>query len=295
MRKYRRLIACVLSVWVIYFVISLTVGTNICKEKEADSSRIEVIVEQEDALLALPIEEYIKRLLPCTIDVNCEKEVLKAQAVLLRSGIVYQALQIDQKNRKNLNKRQIREKQLGYQIKRAEYNTKKWKEQIQNNYEKIQQAVKETEGIVLIYQDNIIPGAYTELSAAKTRQAKAITYLKSVECNQNIEEKNYISYAYLDASVRAKIIQKDQDGYVEYVLVNGRILEGERFREKYKIASANFVIRNNQIKCRGRGHGYGFDQYYSNLLIKNKTVKTYMELLRYFFDGISFEKYEWDV
>ena len=291
MGKYRGIIGWICFIWVIYFVVSVLVGTNTKKVESEKELKVEVVVEYKYRRLCIPLEEYIKRLLPSTIDIHCEKEVLKAQAVILRSGIVYKAFQTKENNGHAVKKMQIMEKQLGYKSRGKDYFSKQWKKQSKEYFEKIQQAVDDTRGIVLIHEGQLIPGAFTRLSAMKTRENVKMGYLKAVDCKQNIEEKNYLSYMDLDKDVHAKILQKDEAGYVDYVLVDGRIMKGDSFCKKYKLASTNFIINNHQVKCKGRGHGYGMDQYFANQLVKNKTAKTYMDLMQLFFEDISFEKY----
>jgi stage II sporulation protein D len=252
-------------------------------------SLYQVVFEDNRGRSAISLEEYLIGILATTIDIEYEEETLKAQAVLLRSTLLYEM------NKENVM--QISAEQFDYTY-MTEMSWKKiWKEKYGTYYEKCQRAVNETEGITLSYKGENIPGTFCAVSAGATRagEEEQYPYLKGVLCSKSVESADYLNLYHFpkDTWETIEVIASDERGYVTQIEVDGREMSGEDFRKQYNLASACMKIlkgENYLIETRGKGHGFGMDQYYANCLALEGEDVDYMEILQYFYENISFEK-----
>ncbi len=84
------------------------------------------------------------------------------------------------------------------------------------------------------------------------------------------------------------VLERDSAGYVLNVSCGDAVMEGERFRQLFGLASSCFSVREESgkiyLQTKGIGHGLGFDQYQADLLAGQG--KTWKELLGTFFEGL---------
>lgn len=164
-----------------------------------------------------------------------------------------------------------------------------------NIYEK---AVEQTEGRVLLYQDELKLVPYHEISSGQTRDGEEAfheeeySYLVSVDSSQDKKSLNYLNSTYFSQQQMPKKLEieiRDSAGYVESLLADGSVLEGEAFRQGMGLASADFTIQKvgeeYRFLCKGRGHGIGFSQYGGNELAKEgssceEILLTYFPLMK---------------
>lgn len=299
-----KLMFILLLIWIPYFVIVFFKDMG---ESEQDSmENIEILQEKtlidtrQDSLYQvvfednrgknnISLEEYLVGILATTIEIEYEPETLKAQAVLLRSTLLYEM------NREGVMK--IDAGQFDYTYMTEMSWKKVWKEKYGTYYEKCQKAVNETEGITLSYQGKIIPGTFCAISAGQTRNGEKsqYPYLKSVSCSKSVEAADYLNLHNFSKNTwdSIEIVETDENGYVNLLRVNGTIVKGEEFRKEYGLESTCMKILEGEdyvIETRGKGHGLGMDQYYANCLALEDEDVDYMEILNYFYQNISFEK-----
>lgn len=271
-------------------------------EKIEEKEEFTYFVRYEDKLhiQEIPLEEFLVGALAATIPITYEKEVLKAQAVLLRSTCYAGLEREGTVSGQEIEKKVIEWDKIGNGYLSRNEMKKIWKEDYEINYKKVEEAVKETKGIIITYQENPIEGIYHAMSGGKTRNGADILqgdnykWLESVLCEKNVESDDFLQVV----SVSKKRIQtlsiktRDEAGYVTSVICNGEKMTGEKFREKYELASANFVFEEKNgefvITTKGMGHGLGMDQYYGNYLAKNQN--NYTEILDYFFKNTKLSK-----
>ena len=186
-----------------------------------------------------------------------------------------------------------------------------WANHFAETYQRVEQAVNETEGETLQYKNTYIYAAYHALSAGKTRNMKELypesdmPYLCSVECYDDCSSNDYLAVLYWsenefvelcqksfpDAAVETmsdiQILQKDSTGYVTLVQVGDMQYEGEKFRAALNLNSANLSIKTEdghvRIVTKGLGHGFGFSQNYAEKMAEDGG--DYRQLLNYFFPG----------
>lgn len=238
------------------------------------------------------------------VPVNMKEEVLKAQAVMVRTQLAY-CEKNNQEKPKALSKEEM--EQLWGQKNYYEF------------YEKLIRAAEETEGQVITFQGEVINPAFHKVSAGYTRDGSTVykntPYLLSVKSEADILSEDYLKVQFFTSKefmerqsylipvsgieekpvadiVNSIELQRDGAEYVTAMKINGTEVDVDVFMETFELPSANFFIKEMDDKVRivtkGCGHGYGLSQYGANEMAKKE--KTYEEILKYYFSGIKIEK-----
>ena len=264
---------------------------------------------------SIPLEIYVADRLSRSIDGGFEPEALKAQAVLIRSGLL---ASLYQSEGTLTGKREIEVVDTGYgslPVPEAAFD-----------------AVSQTKGVCLMYQDRPINGSYFAVSNGATRNGDELSlaeypFLRSVLCSRDFLSLDYTSSVSLRKSEFEKIwqqipavekmppvgdpeqlekkveaekelenisIRRDSVGYVLYLERDGKFVTGEQFRDSFHLASASFHLSEEDgeviITVKGVGHGLGMSQFAANEMAKEG--KDYIEILEYFFRDVTFTKFE---
>ena len=262
-------------------------------------SRIKVKLTGINGESQISLEEFLCGHLPLVIPIDYEEECLKAQAILLRTQMIY------------LYKQQM-EQGLDYiEIEGENYLTRKQLEnRWGNNYyeynQKIRQIVSKTKGIYITYDGNPIQISYFAVSGGNTRNSEEVLkeelpYLKSVNC-----PKDYLAEDYLtQITLRKKTLQDalpgsmfeyeyDSVGYCTNIITEDGTISAQWLRDNYYLPSTNFTVEekgeNLLFIVKGVGHGLGMSQFAANEFAKDDM--NYDEILNYFFQNISLDKYE---
>ena len=256
----------------------------------------------------IPLEEYLVGMMAATIPAEYEMETLKAQAVVLRSFCVNHLKK--EEGRKVIYEEKLEE----YYFTKQEYK-KVWGEKTDIYLQKIQNAVNDTKGLILVYNGDVIKPPFCRMSNGKTRditeyvvQKEEYGYMKTVICSNDSLAEDFIQYQEISQKEFEKILGKlmkgkvenlkkiilyrDNNEYVKEVQLGEEKVDGDKFREAFGLQSSSYSLdkidEKIEIQTKGMGHGFGFVQYEANELAKKE--KDYMYLLHYFFDNISFEK-----
>lgn len=256
----------------------------------------------------IPLEVYVADKLARSIDPNYELETLKAQAVLLRSSLLMEEVTRDING-------DIVVKDEGYGS------------GILSN--QMLEAVAQTAGVYLAYNNKPINGAYYKVSNGATRNGiegglVECSYLKSVMCSRDFLSKEYNEIIKVNKDVfdrtwsemtKCKVseeeilsnekimvekeamdtsLYRDSTGYVLYVEREEEFVLGEQFRLGFYIPSASFHLIEDEseieITVRGVGHGYGMSQFGANEMAKEGD--DYVKILNYFFTDVTISKFE---
>ncbi len=261
--------------------------------------RYVVIWEEEQLRLRLPMENFLVGSLAGTIPAEYEEEVLKAQAILLRSTLCHRYEKAKKKG------------QGGgcVSLGPGEWNfwsdrkmQEVWGDQYETYLKKCMDAVLQTQGMYLMYDGQPIEGFFHAMSAGKTRSGKMLSsgeklgYLKETVCADNLSDWYYEEERKLPAAQVGQLSEgtSDESGYLISVKRDGNLISGEQLREELGLASSNItwdkVGGSYCFKVRGKGHGFGLDQYYGNRLAQKG--KDYREILETFFADITFQRVE---
>ncbi len=212
-----------------------------------------------------------------------ELECLKARAILLRTNLVGFENDVELATPEQLDA-----------FMRTDYSG--------SDYRKVKQAIKETKGMILVYNKEIVFLPYHGISCGITRATGEITsqdfaYIKSASCKNDILADSYIQvrkYSKKEFPGKLQITKRFASGYVESITVGDNLYTGEEFRKLYNLPSACFFIEEidsgYRILIKGHGHGLGMSLNMANELAKNGSSA--MDILNYFFMGLSPALYE---
>ena len=219
------------------------------------------------------LKEYGLSLLFQEVSSNYDAEMLKLQAVLVRTTIYKEIEELDESI---------------FQSEAYLNRTKPdaaW-------YRKLEEAWDQTDGQVVMYNDKLALVPFHQVSNGKTRVGSEVLgseeypYLQMKECPKDVEAVNQMKSEFINVK-GAKIENSDSAGYVLNVAVGEEKVSGENFRDTYGLASSCFELQefegNTRVITKGVGHGLGLSQYTANEMAKEG--KTYQEILQYFFEG----------
>lgn len=266
----------------------------------------EILWEKENGVRRLSMDEFLVGALAASMPAEYREETLKAQAVILRSICLYEM------EEEGMLKKEDSQLEC---LEEADRRTL-WGEDFAENEEKFFKAVEDTGGIVLTYEGTVVEPPYFRLSAGKTRSGaeifgeERIPWCHSIECAHDLEADDFLqekrfkreeftkmlaAEGMLLPDKGAKIVlTRDSAGYVLYISCMEYQMEGEKFRKLFELPSSCFYLKEEGgeivLQTKGIGHGLGFDQYGADLLAAEGN--DYMELLNYFFSGLSMEKVE---
>lgn len=246
--------------------------------------------------------DLLVRILAGQVPLNYEEEAIKAQAVIARTNLQY-ARKNNQPETEGIAEEELR---------------KLWAEDYQKNYQRLRSCVESTAGEVLKYKKKIIQLPYHAVSAGKTRDAeelgnKKLKYLKSVTCSKDLKSEQFLRITWLkkkqylnklkqaypdvdfsekDVESAAAVKERDSADYVITIELPDRTVSGEEFARAMSLPSACFSIKeiDGQVRIvtKGYGHGLGMSQFQANEMALEG--KEYLEILNYFYDGVTIEK-----
>lgn len=280
MRKLKKACAVFIIIVLLPYIITIFMnGDEIQVNRDGEEGYVKVITD--DAATEVSLKEYCIGMLAKEISADYEKEALKAQAVIVRTT-VYKEIE-ENKNEPLDGQRFWTKKEMKSQWGRKEF---------QKKYEKMVQAWEETDGQVVLYNNQLAMLPFHQLSNGRTRIGKEVLgnddypYLTLKECPKDVENDNQMESKLIKLS-SAEIISYDSAGYVTGVKVGEETCNGENFRDTYDLASSCFELQEFEGKIRvttkGVGHGLGMSQNTANEMAKEG--KSHSEILQYFFEG----------
>ena len=254
----------------------------------------------------MDMEVYLPVMLCREIPWDYEEEMLKAQAVLIRSSL-YLRLE-----NKELDQTELKENL-------ENYKNNSQKEQYQMAYKRMEKAVNVTKGQVISYQGEICSGVFHRVSAGQTREGSEVlqdtkmSFLKSVDSSQDIQSEDYLhGHYFTEEALKDRLLEiypdielsdqplteqivvekRDSQEYVLEIRVGSLTVPGEEFRNNLELSSSNFTVQNLDGKirflCKGLGHGLGMSQYGGNELAKEG--KTYEQIIFTYFPDVILKK-----
>ena len=195
----------------------------------------------------------------------------------------------------------------------------KWGDKFDQYEAKVQQAVADTDGQVVLYDGAPIMAVFHSSSAGATAAsgdvwAAELPYLVSVKSPESPDSvPNYYSVntftaesfrtAFLAAHPEAKL-SGDTGGWIRDVLltdtgrvasatVGGVSVTGKELRSLYGLRSTAFTVEASgdsvTFRVTGYGHGVGMSQYGANELAKEG--KTWQEILQWYYTGVTIGLY----
>ncbi|MDE6185613.1 MAG: hypothetical protein K2G39_09335, partial [Lachnospiraceae bacterium] len=178
----------------------------------------------------IPLELYVADRLARSIDHDFEMEVLKAQAVLIRSGLLLSAAESGAGIR-------------AIHVADEDYGT-------MQGTERIYEAAAQTKGVYLAYENQPVSGSFFAVSNGATRNGEELglteyPYLKSVSCSRDFLSKDYANSVRYDENEFERIWDKT----LSFQITEEEILENENILKEKGIGdiclyrdSAGYVL-----------------------------------------------------
>lgn len=273
---------------------------------------------KQGKLLNIDLEDYVIGVVCAEMPAEFDEEALKAQAVAARTYYMS----------KRENPCSIAKKYGGeictsshcqaYMSKEERISL--WSKKKADEYlNKIKDAVLETEGEVLTYDNRLVEyPEYFAVSPGKTEDCADVfsfnvPYLKSADSKgeeiapkyqseKDISIDEFISTIknkYPSCKVNrnnyqsiVKICDKTSSGAVKDIAIGKEKIKGSEFRSMFSLNSTDFNLDydsdNVKIHCIGYGHNVGMSQWGANILAKKGY--SYKEILKHYYSGVSIDK-----
>lgn len=250
-------------------------------------------------------EEYVKGVLAGEMPTSFDLEALKAQAVAARSYVL---------------KKMEQNKEQDYDVVDTVMNQvylddatlkEKWKDKYEEKNNKIKQAIVETKGEYMTYNNEVIEAFFFSTSTGKTENSGEVfqtqlPYLKSVDSawdeevspvfsqdnNLSLEEfyqKLNIEY---NPNLKIEITKTTSTGRIKELKINDHEFKANDIYQKLNLRSTFFDIKqkDNQVEITTKGycHGVGMSQY-GALAMAKKGYK-YQDILKYYYQGVEIKK-----
>ncbi|NLL42293.1 MAG: stage II sporulation protein D [Firmicutes bacterium] len=263
---------------------------------------------EQNKLLSMTLEEYVQGVVAAEMPASFHIEALKAQAVAARTYAL-RRIQRDERITEHPEAHLSSDFQSGQAW-------VAWDVFLERNsgsrglilQRKIKKAVKETEGIVALYDDEPILAVYHSTSGGRTENSEhywsqALPYLRSVEDPFSVNSPHYYSTATIQLSNLAqvlgvsnvknfRVVERYPSGRVKTVEVDEKWFSGREIRQRLALRSTWFtaeILGNEMVfSVWGYGHGVGMSQYGAQEMAVNGYG--YAEILKYYYQEIDLQE-----
>ncbi len=257
-------------------------------------NEIRFTVLSGDTVETVTMADYLPGVLAGEMPALFESEALKAQAVAARTYILHRIAHQSTAhpeavicNNPACCKAYCSDEQLHTN----------WGDNYDAFYEKVKNAVHETDGLYLTYEDQPIEAVFHASSAGATESSGSIwndrAYLVSVESPETEEDvPKFVSTVTFTAQQMQDIlaksypnmdfsadpgqwfsqIERNESGRVQSATICGQNLTGPQIRSVLNLRSTAFTVSYNDrqftFSVTGHGHGVGMSQYGANVYAK---------------------------
>lgn len=265
--------------------------TNFINENN-NSSNNQVKLTINDDSYDLNLEEYVIGVVAGEMPALFENEALKAQAVASRTYAI-----------NHLKTNESISTTISDQVYLTEEQMKeKWQDKYEEYYNKIKKAVNDTQGLIMLYNNEPIKAYYYSMSNGYTESSLNVfnevrDYLKIVESpfdednsyTITISKETFCTNLNIDCTnITIANIVRDKSNRIAKITINNKEFTGVEVRKKLNLRSTDFTINqinnNIEITTKGYGHGVGMSQYGANNMAKQGY--TYEEILKYYYQNI---------
>lgn len=247
------------------------------------------------SIINLSMEDYLIGVVAAEMPASFHIEALKAQSILART---YAMKAID--SGKILTDTVSTQRYID-----KDEMEKLWGSSYSKYYEKIKQAVRETQDLVVTYQNSLIDAVYHSTSNGRTEDSENVwgnyfPYLKSVSSlfdkeassyfkEMEITKKEFLNiFNISDSDYSLEILSRNKTGRVSFVRIGNKTYSGIEVRELLGLRSTDFDIFLNEdtvnISTRGYGHGVGMSQYGANGMAKEGM--NYKDIINHYYTGV---------
>ncbi len=180
-----------------------------------------------------------------------------------------------------------------------------WKNNYNTYYRNIKDAVTNTRGVVLTYDNDLITALYHAISNGYTESSyevfgKAYPYLTVVSSTWDTNARDFMMEQYIsfedlsyilnipfNQGTTIEIINRDLSGRITSLRVDDNYFSGVEFRKLLGLRSTDFSIEFVDdgiiVTTKGYGHGVGMSQYGALEMANNGS--NYQEILAHYYPG----------
>jgi len=270
------------------------------QDERGDQPQITLYLSESDKRVSLTMEEYITGTVAAEMPASFSSEALKAQAVCARTYALNRLVN-DIKYEKDADLSDDITCCQAY-VTPGEFS-KRHPSNTDEYLKKMQQAVRDTRGVIMLYQGAPLDALYCSTCGGKTEEGgNQRPYLKGVSCSFCSLSPRYLnSQSFsgiqlrrvlgLQGDIRIKVLGTSSSGRIKQVRINNRTLSGEQLRSALGLYSTWCSFKNDGdgliITSRGYGHGIGLCQFGANGMAQ--AGYDYRQILHYYYQG--FELY----
>lgn len=281
--------------------IEHTNADNTSVNNTTNSSVSEITVYRSNgSVINLNITDYLIGVISSEMPASFNLEALKAQSVLARTY----ALKAKQTGKKLTDTVSTQSYIDMDQMKN------KWGNSFNTYYNKIKNAVENTNGEYLSYNGNYIEALYHSTNNGKTESSLDVfgnyyPYLISVSSEYDKNASSYLRTINMSLDTISNklglslnndsvinILSYTDGGNIKEININGNNFSGKKVRELLGLRSADFDIsisdNNANITTRGYGHGVGMSQYGANGMAN--AGYSYKNILSHYYPGTTLTK-----
>lgn len=274
---------------------------NTSVNNTTNSSMSEIAVYRSNgSVINLNMTDYLIGVVSSEMPASFNLEALKAQSVLARTY----ALKAKQTGKKLTDTVSTQSYIDIDQMKN------KWGNSFNTYYNKIKNAVENTNGEYLSYNGNYIEALYHSTNNGKTESSLDVfgnyyPYLVSVSSEYDKNASSYLRTINMPLDTISNklglslnndsvisIISYTDGGNIKEININGNNFSGKKVRELLGLRSADFDIsisdNNANITTRGYGHGVGMSQYGANGMAN--AGYSYKDILSHYYPGTTLTK-----
>ena len=299
----------------ICFLVPFTInGSSDILEKKIDIRKsvndteksIKLLLSEDNSIVEMSFNDYLKGVLVGEVPVNYEIEALKAQAVVARTYTLHKLKNGAVKHSGGADMCDDINCCQAYKTK--EYAFQCWDDsEEKEKWAKFDSAVESTSGEVILYSGELINAFFHAHSGGKTESVKflwskqEIPYLISVPGNEgytyqdvkvfsNDEFKSIVREKIGDMSGEIDIVIQDYtgSGRVNNLSINNVKIEATTLRSLLGLRSTNFRVEKSDDKISfytvGYGHGIGMSQEGANQMAIDG--KNHIEIIKHYYTGV---------
>ena len=276
-------------------------------------AKIKLLHKKTEEIEEVNLDEYLCNVVSAEMPADYEKEALKAQAIVARTYTIFKA-----QNPKHENSDICDDSTCCQAWISKEDRLARWEEsKRESNWNKIQEAVKETQGKIITYNNEPINAFFHSNSGGTTEVpvnvwgGRNYPYLQVVQTtgeegyNQysseveltNEELLNKLRGKYSDIQIDfnnkddIKILEYTDSNRVKTIKFGNHEFAGVEARSILGLKSTNFEIvkEDEKIKfsVKGYGHGVGMSQTGADAMAKEG--KNCEEIIKHFYVGVSID------
>lgn len=274
-------------------------NTNVNNTTNSSVSKI-TVYRSNGSVINLNMTDYLIGVVSSEMPASFNLEALKAQSVLARTYAL---------------KTKQTEKKLTDTVSTQSYididqMKNKWGNSFNTYYNKIKNAVENTNGEYLSYNGNYIEALYHSTNNGKTESSLDVfgnyyPYLISVSSEYDKNASSYLRTINMPLDTISNklglslnndsvisILSYTDGGNIKEININGNNFSGKKVRELLGLRSADFDIsisdNNANITTRGYGHGVGMSQYGANGMAN--AGYSYKDILSHYYPGTTLTK-----